>query len=114
MTTTTLVTAIMLSLTSAADAEDVVAFGDRTPCINWLTMPSGNPEQYRQISSWILGFWSGLNVAAAMRHEPADIGRTLLNEDALRVVWAVCNDNRSITVGPAVTLAWSQTRARQR
>lgn len=105
---------LSVAIGPAAQAQSVVLFGDRTPCRDWLNTPSGNPQQGQQIASWVLGFWSGLNMAAAGKISGPQPGYTMQNADVRKEVWAACTVAQQLPIGGATLLAYSRVAEQHR
>ena len=98
---------ILVLLSPPAAAQTVAVFGAQV-CQDWLAEPAvGGLGGY-----WILGSWSGLNLGSLLRHDSADIGRTLTGQDVLASVRAMCQQQPSLPLSQATVRAWASAKAR--
>jgi hypothetical protein len=95
---------------SPALGQKVITFGGQETCDLWLT----NPEAYKEGYSWILGFWTGLNVQASLRDDVATVGQTLDAKGVIGEVAALCARKKSMRVDVATTAAWARVKSQQR
>jgi hypothetical protein len=109
MKTTIIATSLALALgTTAAHADDsnnvALVFGGQALCDTAMQ----NAGRY---GDWVIGFWDGLNVAAAKalkasdpNHGPSKIGWTgegMTDQSIAQAVWAECRSNMHQAVAMA-------------
>ena len=105
-----LVSALACTVPMAAHAQPVIDYGGSTPCSLWLS----NPTATRQGLAWVYGAWSGLNMAAGLKHEAYDVGHTLTAQQVAGAVERICRQDMAKIMNVAVLDAYVAARADKR
>lgn len=90
-----------------AFAQRVTTFGGSETCSIWFS----TKDSYTAGYTWILGFWTGLNVHSSLENERATIGSTMTASDIIDEITKMCNVDKSIRVDIATFALWSRTKA---
>ena len=93
-----------------AHARPVIDYGGSTPCSLWLS----NPTATREGLAWLYGAWSGLNMAASLKHDVYDVGHTLTAQQVAGAVERICRQDVAKIMNVAVLNAYVAARAEKR
>ena len=91
-------------------AQDVASFGGEVTCQTFTTASASAKEG----GAWVFGFWTGLNVMAALQHEAHDIGHTLQPQQVISAVLNICQQRPTMNLAVAAAIAWKQAKAENR
>ncbi len=80
------------------------------PCQTWLGVPGAQKEG----SAWVLGFWSGMNVEAALARNSANVGHSMQWNDVISEVEKICRQDPAKMMSVAVAIARAKALAEGR